>query len=61
MTDHFVFSADTGMRLSELIMWYLEQVESEIDDIDYATLVVRKIIKRLLKTVSITTKMVITA
>lgn len=40
------------MRLSELIMWYLEQVESEIDDIDYATLVVRKIIKRLLKTVS---------
>lgn len=41
------------MRLSELIMWYLEQVESEIDDIDYATLVVRKIIKRLLKTVSV--------
>ncbi|CAO3655593.1 unnamed protein product [Mucor hiemalis] len=48
--NHLDTEEDTGMRLSELIMWYLEQVESEIDDIDYATLVVRKIIKRLLKT-----------
>lgn len=46
---------DPGMRLSELIVWYLEQIESEIssaEQLEYETLVVEKIIKRLLKTVS---------
>lgn len=44
------------MRLSELVVWYLEQIESEItatEQLEYETLVVEKIIKRLLKTVSI--------
>lgn len=43
------------MRLSELVVWYLEQIESDIsaDQLDYEHLVVDKIIKRLIKTVSI--------
>ncbi|KAI8063119.1 MCM2/3/5 family-domain-containing protein [Thamnidium elegans] len=44
---------DPGMRLSELVVWYLEQIESEItatEQLEYETLVVEKIIKRLLKT-----------
>lgn len=43
------------MRLSELVVWYLEQIESDIsaDQLDYEHTVVEKVIKRLLKTVSL--------
>lgn len=46
---------DPGMRLSELVVWYLEQIESDIsaDQLDYEHTVVDKVIKRLLKTVSV--------
>lgn len=42
------------MRRSELIMWYLEQREADIseEDLDYENLLINKIIKKLLKTVS---------
>lgn len=45
---------DPGMRRSELIMWYLEQREADIseEDLDYENLLINKIIKKLLKTVS---------
>ncbi|CEP12622.1 hypothetical protein [Parasitella parasitica] len=45
---------DPGMRRSELIMWYLEQREADMseEDIDYENLLINKIIKKLLKTVS---------
>lgn len=43
------------MRLSELVVWYLEQIESDIsaDQLDYEHTVVEKVIKKLLKTVSL--------
>ena len=42
------------MRRSELIMWYLEQREADIseEDLDYENLLITKVIKKLLKTVS---------
>jgi hypothetical protein len=49
------------MRQSELAMWYLEQKENELnaDDLGMETTIVNKIIKRLLKTVSVTVDMIL--
>ncbi|KAI7902611.1 MCM2/3/5 family-domain-containing protein [Cokeromyces recurvatus] len=46
------FDEDPGMRRSELIMWYLEQREADMtaEDLDYETLLINKIIKKLVKT-----------
>jgi hypothetical protein len=46
---------DPGMRRSDLVMWYLEQREADIseEELDYENLLINKIIKKLLKTVSI--------
>ncbi|OBZ86512.1 DNA replication licensing factor mcm6 [Choanephora cucurbitarum] len=43
---------DPGMRRSELVMWYLEQCEADMvdDDLEQETVIVQKIIKKLLKT-----------
>jgi hypothetical protein len=45
---------DPGMRRSDLVMWYLEQREADIseEELDYENLLINKIIKKLLKTVS---------
>lgn len=43
------------MRRSDLVMWYLEQREADIseEELDYENLLINKIIKKLLKTVSV--------
>lgn len=45
---------DPGMRRSELIIWYLEQRESDIteEELDRENLIITKVIKKLLKDVS---------
>jgi DNA replication licensing factor MCM6 len=46
---------DTGMKRSELVLWYLEQREDDMEseaDYEREKTIIEKVIKKLVKTVS---------
>jgi len=48
---------DSGMKRSELVLWYLEQREDDMDseaDYEREKTIIEKVIKKLVKTVSST-------
>lgn len=47
---------EAGITQDKLIMWYLEQMENDLDEeaLEFEVTVVKKVIKKLLKTVRIT-------
>jgi len=51
----FLFSADSGIRRSDVVNWYLKEKESEIEseaELEEHTFLIGKIIDRLVKNVS---------